>query len=916
MKQDINFDKFNPRSINVVYSAYNIARTQKQNPVDVSHLLFALLDAWDTTIENIITSTWNTVQSIKSNIENQIFRLLQIEHWFLSTSDMHMSRGLNNIFFQAQTNMEELNDAYIRPEHLLLAITQTVDPTQKILSKMWISSDKIKKMMQDSKKESQPEAFNIGQLQNEVQQENNMWLLNYWEDITRLATENKLDKIFFRDTEINNIVQVLLRSYNNNVIVVGEPWSGKTAIVNALAQKISDKEVPESLQDTHIISIDIWKLSMDNKYTWDLEKKLKSILSNTENTSWKVILFIDDFKNFIELFKNQSTSDLWVLLKSFLSKWNIKIIWTTDIATYNNSIQSNTWLSRLFQKVEIQDINTEDTTTILRYQKDKLEKIHSLWIAEEAILASVQLADRYIFDREFPDKAISLLDEATARKKMHMLSVPDSLLKIRQKLLRLETEKNILLWQNNANNKSKLDGIDLETQALNSQYSEWFFNRENNKKLFINNQSIYKNIIDVQNEIIQLSIDKKNEKLILEKENIILNLKKQLQENWNNFKDILWVLVSGLVTKEDVEWVVSLRTWIPVYKINKTESQKLLEMEGLLSSRVVGQEKAVKALSNAVRRARSWLSDPNKPIWSFIFLWSTWVWKTELAKALADILFDDEKFLIRIDMSEYQEKHSVSRLIWSPPWYVGYDEWWQLTEAVRAKPYSVILFDEMEKADPDVFKLLLQALDDWRLTDGKWRTISFKNTIIIMTSNIWWDVIIQTFDEIREEKEKEEQKKLETKTDSNLVVENTDNKTDLKPEDPKQTPEQRIKELEEYLNELIKQKSSPEFLNRIDETIMFNPIDKEMIIKILDIQLKKLKKLLSKDKNMSLELSDRAKEFLSNKWRNPAMGARPIKRAIQYYLINLLSIEIISWNFHEWDTINVDCENDKLVFKK
>jgi len=353
--------------------------------------------------------------------------------------------------------------------------------------------------------------------------------------------------------------------------------------------------------------------------------------------------------------------------------------------------------------------------------------------------------------------------------------------------------------------------------------------------------------------------------------------------------------VSGLVSKEDVAWVVSLKTGIPMDKINKTESQKLLELESLLSSKVIGQDKAVTALSNAVRRSRSGLSDPKKPIWSFIFLWSTGVWKTELAKSLAEILFDDEKFLIRIDMSEYQEKHSVSKLIGSPPGYVGYDQWWQLTEAIKENPYSVILFDEIEKADPDVFKLLLQVLDDGRLTDGKWRTISFKNTIIIMTSNLWSDAIIQTFDEIKADQEK--------KSEENGV--------------PKEdTSAQKLKELEDFLKESVKEKSSPEFLNRIDEFIMFNPISKEMIAQILEIHLKKFEKIVSQEKNITLKISDQAKDFLATKWRDPAMGARPVKRAIQDYLANPLSKKLISWTFGEGDLVLVDIENGELSFKK
>lgn len=881
--EDINFDKFNQRSVNAIDEAYTLALSKHQNPVDVWHLLFSLLDQGDDTIDAILDVTGNTVDSIRAAIKTQIFDLLKLETWFLDRSDVHMSRALSSLFKSAQRSAEELNDAYVRPEHLLLAISQSKNTTGYMLNTKWISADKILQVMQKRRMQSPWESvpIDVEHYQRDIKSDETS-LINSSENLTTLAKNHTLDQVFFRDEEVNNIIQILLRSYNNNVIVVWEPWSGNTSLVHALAQKVSSNEVPENLQGTQILSLDMGDLSMGNKHSWDLEKKLQTILLEAGHSTKPTLLFVDDFQNLVDLFKNQSMTDLWILLKSCLSKSNVKIIWTTDVASYGR-IQTNPLLATLFQKVENRPTTLEDTTTILRYQKDKLEHLHSIGISEEAISYALQFSDRYISDREFPDKAIALLDEATARKKMNMLSLPDSLLKIKQKLLRLETEKTLLTAQNNPHNQSKLDDILKQTETLDKEYSAWLANREFNKTLFLNIQWLHKQVFDLE----QTPSTANQEKII--------SLKKEISDQSKTFKDILTMPVSGLVSKEDVAWVVSLKTGIPMDKINKTESQKLLELESLLSSKVIGQDKAVTALSNAVRRSRSGLSDPKKPIWSFIFLWSTGVWKTELAKSLAEILFDDEKFLIRIDMSEYQEKHSVSKLIGSPPGYVGYDQWGQLTEAIKENPYSVILFDEIEKADPDVFKLLLQVLDDGRLTDGKWRTISFKNTIIIMTSNLWSDAIIQTFDEIKADQEKNPE-------------ENTAPKED--------TSAQKLKELEDFLKESVKEKSSPEFLNRIDEFIMFNPISKEMITQILEIHLKKFEKIVSQEKNITLQISDQAKDFLATKWRDPAMGARPVKRAIQDYLANPLSKKLISWTFGEGDLVLVDIENGELSFKK
>lgn len=912
MKQDIDFDKFNQKSINAIDIAYKLAKSQKQNPVEVSHLLYAILSQWNSTIENFIIESWNSIENIKLDINNQIFDLLKKENWFISTWDMHMSRVLSDVFLSAETNAKIFWDAYIRPEHILLSISQTNDYTQQILSKRWITSEKIKNLIKSIQSDNE-ETIDVNNLSQQVEDTKNISIFNYWEDISKLVRENKLDEIMFREEELNNIIQILLRSSNSSPIVVWESWSGKTSLIYALAQKIAKWEIPEHLKDKKIISLDIWKIWMWNKYSGDLENKLKSVLIQAQESKWELILFFDDFQNLIELFERQWSTDLWILLKSILSKWNIKIIWTTDIVSYNNLIQQNSSLSRIFQRVDIQVTNIEDTLTILRSKKNKLEKLHWIKISQEAIVSAVELADRYISNREFPDKAIDLLDESIARKKMTIVSLPDNLLKLRESLLRLETQKSTLSSTSNLQSDKKIAEINSEIQDLQSQYNEWIKNREFNKNLFEQNQVIYSDISKIELEINTLENPELEYKLIEKRKQLIWDYKKSIQENSLKFKDILWSSIKDIVEKEDIASVISIRSWISIEKINKTETQKLLELENRLSTKVVGQDEAIRALSNAVRRARSWLNDPNKPIWSFVFMWPTWVWKTELAKALAEILFDDEKFLIRIDMSEYQEKHSVSRLIGSPPWYVGYDQWWQLTEAIKEKPYSVILFDEMEKADPDVFKILLQVLDDGRLTDWKGRTISFKNTIIIMTSNLWWDVIIDTFEEIRKEKE--------------LKLEKQHNYTQLEipfPEIEKiqkistsdTIESEKILELKDWLKESIKKKASPEFLNRIDEVIMFNPISKEILDKIVDIHLNKFLKRLNKDKNIILNVTPEVKIFIWEKWRDPAMWARPVKRAIQDYLANPLSKEIISWNIIEWDIVNLQLENEKLIFKK
>lgn len=906
----MNFNKFTIKASEAVQSAHDLAIQNKNNPIDIPHLFHAMVEQVDWYIPAILNKLWKNIQEIKNKNLEYINKLAKIQWQY----QIWISQDLNKVFLEAEKIMNKMWDSYLTTEHLFLAILENNSALKDILKWEWITYEIVKKIIEEIRK------WETIQSQDPETTMDALW--KFGKDLTKLAEEWKLDPVIWRDDELRRCIQILSRRTKNNPVLIWDPWVGKTAVIELLAQQIIKWEVPDILKNKKIFEIDMGSLMAWSKYRWDFEERLKLILKEVEKSDWWIILFIDELHNVVWAGKTEWSMDMWNMLKPALARWQIKVIWATTINEYRKHIEKDAALERRFQPILIDEPNKEDAISILRWIKKTYETHHWLKISDTAVVASVELWIRYIADRRLPDKAIDLLDEAAASVKMWITSMPENLIKLEKKIWQLEIEKQALTIDNKDKNKERLEEIEKKLLEMKEKYniakSQWEWDR----KLLIESKEIKEKIQRLEHEasiaekqtdynkvaeIKYWEIPKLNQRL-----QEIEKLKEEAWKKWN-------IYIKDIVQEEDIATIISKWTWIPVSKLIESEANKLADLEKYLWSRVIGQEKAISTISNAIRRARAWLKDPNRPIWSFLFLWPTWVGKTELAKSLARFLFNDEKSIIRIDMSEFMEKHAVSKLIWSPPWYIGYEEWWQLTENVRKKPFSVILFDEIEKAHPDVFNMLLQILDDWRLTDSKGRTVDFKNTIIIMTSNIWSELIIKRLTEkssIENEKETiiSELKKIKKTKSNNKKVKHLNNET-LKHWD--------IETLQQWdisneIMPLLQNYFRPEFLNRLDDIVIFNPISHSMIKKIVEIQLNKLTESIKKEKNITINLTDKVLDFLTEKWRDPVFGARPLKRAIQKYFLDELAMEIIKWNISNWESINIniDKNNSSIIFKK
>ena len=710
--------------------------------------------------------------------------------------------------------------------------------------------------------------MNIEELKNNTKDA----LKKYGIDLVEKAKAWKIDPVIWREEEIRRAIQILSRRTKNNPVLIWEPWVGKTAIVEWIAKKISEKDVPDNLLEKKIISLDMWSLLAWAMFKWEFEERFKAVISEVEKSNWQIILFIDEIHTIVWAWNAEWQNDAWNLLKPSLARWELHLIWATTINEYRKYIEKDAALERRFATVIVDEPNRTDALAILRGIKDKYEAHHGLKITDSAVEASVDLAIKYISDRKLPDKAIDLMDEAMSSVKLKSISKPVELDIIEKEIRTLK--------------------IELEAKKSEKSSKELLENLENTISVKSNEASIIEKRWKVEKEIINQikqnreKIDKlKNESIIFEREwnlwevarirySEIPSLEKNIIESENKLKELQEtgvVYLKDKVDSNDIAEVVAKWTWIPAQKLLETEKEKLLKLEDVLKKSVIWQDNAIVSVSNAIRRARAGLASEWKPLWSFLFLGPTWVWKTETAKALAKELFNDEKNMIRIDMSEYMEKHSVSRLIWAPPGYIGHDEWWQLTEAVRRKPYSVILFDEVEKAHSDVFNILLQVLDDGRLTDSKWRVVNFTNTIIILTSNIWSQKI----------------QDLTSKNTNYDIIQN------------------------ELQNDL-KLYFRPEFLNRLDDIIIFNPLWEEQILTIVDLILKDISKLLA-NKKIKAEFSEKLKKYLASVGYDRDFWARPLKRAINNKVVNFLSNKILSWELISGDYIFVDLDENKEI---
>ncbi len=863
----MNFDKFTIKSQEVVQKALQIAQGLSNPQIENAHLMKAIFEVDENVTPHILKKAGVDVNLFRQKLE-QYINSLPKQH---GGSQPQLSRTASKTLTDALNLAEKMNDEYVAVEHLLLAIFDSGDDVSRMMKEMGVTKKALEMAIQDIRKGSR--------VTSQSQEDTYQALEKYAINLTKLAREGKLDPVIGRDQEIRRVLQILSRRTKNNPILVGEPGTGKTAIVEGLAHRIAKGDVPDNLKDKQIYALDMGALLAGAKYKGEFEERLKSVVNEVKKSEGDIILFIDEIHTLVGAGGGQGAMDAANILKPALARGELRTIGATTLDEYQKHFEKDKALERRFQKVMVDEPDMESAISILRGIKDKYEQHHKVRIKDDAIINAVELSTRYISDRFLPDKAIDLMDEAASKLRMEINSKPEELDKLDRKIMQLEIELAAIKREKD---EKKIKELEKELAELKEERNQIYTKWKEEKDLIDNIQNIKKEIEQTKFEAEKAEREGDYGKVaeirygrLKELEDKLARAQEELKEKQANSS-----LIKEEVTGEDVAEVVAKWTGIPVQKMLQSDREKLLRLEDELHTQVVGQEDAIKAVADAVRRSRAGLKDPNKPIGSFLFLGTTGVGKTELAKALANYLFNDEKAMTRIDMSEYQEKHAVSRLVGAPPGYVGYDEGGQLTEAVRRKPYQVILLDEIEKAHPDTFNILLQMLDEGRLTDNKGRTADFKNTIIIMTSNMGADKIQQAFENAK-------------------------------------TPEEREKAAEKAKEEVLqelKRRVRPEFLNRIDEIIMFKPLTKEEVKDIVKIQLNKVAKML-KEQNISIEFTDKAVEYLSEKGFDPEFGARPVKRVIQRDILNNLSKDILAGKVNTGSTIVVDYQDGQIVFK-
>lgn len=861
----MNFQNFTIKSQEVVQKAVQIAQSNQNQVLEPVHLLKAVMSDDDSVVKFVFQKLDVAATMIERSLDEQLSRLPKV-----SGGEPYLSSDSNKVFEKANAFATENGDQYVTVEAILVGLLSVNSPASKILKDAGATEDGLKMAINELRQgrkatgQSAEEQYNA--------------LKKYAINLCERAQQGKLDPVIGRDDEIRRVLQILSRRTKNNPILIGEPGTGKTAIVEGLAQRIVRGDVPENLRQKQVYSLDMGALIAGAKYQGEFEERLKAVINEITSSNGEIILFIDEIHTLVGAGKSGGAMDAANILKPALARGELRSIGATTLDEYQKYFEQDKALERRFQVVMVDEPDEESAIAILRGLKEKYENHHKVRIKDDAIIAAVQLSQRYISDRFLPDKAIDLVDEAAAKLRIEMDSVPEELDETTRKIAQLEIERAAIKRDGDAQHVAQVEKEIAELKDKENDYkAKW-----KSEKELINR--IQQNKIDIE----QLNFEAERAErdgdyarvaeirysLIKQKEDDNKAIQEQLKSMQGET-----AMIKEEVDSDDIADVVSRWTGIPVSRMLQSEKDKLLHLEEELHKRVVGQNEAISAISDAVRRSRAGLNDPRKPIGSFIFLGTTGVGKTELAKALADYMFNDENMMTRIDMSEYQEKFSVSRLIGPPPGYVGYDEGGQLTEAVRRKPYSVVLFDEIEKAHPDVFNILLQVLDDGRLTDNKGRTVNFKNTIIIMTSNLGSQIIRERFEHLNAQNRAE-------------VIEKTQN---------------------EVFN-LLKAQMRPEFLNRIDEIIMFTPLDENEIAQIVRLQVSAVAKMLSKN-GITLEATDTAVAFLAKAGYDPEFGARPVKRVIQNMVLNKLSKDIIAQNIDRDKPIVIDCVGDELVFR-
>ena len=854
------------KSQEIFQKAQQIAFNEKNPNIEVEHLLKALLDDADSPVDFLLKKNNVNVNFVESKVDESIKKLPKMGS---GEPAQVISRDLNNVLLRAAGTLKTFGDEFVSVEHLLLAIVQGNDNTAKILKDAGLTEKDLIAAIKDLKK---------GSTVSSATSETQFNALNkYAKNLNELARSNKLDPVIGRDEEIRRTLHILSRRTKNNPILVGEPGVGKTAIVEGLANRIISGDVPENLKSKTIFALDMGLLIAGAKYKGEFEERLKSVIKEVGDSDGEIIMFIDEIHTLVGAGGGDGAMDAANILKPALARGELRAIGATTLNEYQKFFEKDKALERRFQKVMVDEPNVEDAISILRGLKDRYETHHHVRIKDEAIIAAVELSNRYITDRFLPDKAIDLIDESAAKLRLEMNSMPEGLDNLERQIRQLEIEREAI----------KREKDEAKLKELNTEISNLSVERDTFKAKWQQEKELVEKVQNAKAEMenLKMAAEKAERegdygKVAEIRYGKLQGQEKLIAEYTLELDDISEKrLLKEEVDAEDIAESVAKATGIPVNKMLQSEKDKLLNLEDELHKRVVGQDEAIEAVADAVRRSSAGLHDPKKPIGSFIFLGTTGVGKTELAKALADYLFDDDSMMTRIDMSEYQEKHSVSRLVGAPPGYVGYEEGGQLTEAVRRKPYSVILLDEIEKAHPDVFNILLQVLDDGRLTDNKGRVVNFKNTIIIMTSNMGSQIIQANFENVTE-KNKEE------------IVENT----------------------KREVLDLLKQTIRPEFLNRIDEVIMFQPLMLNDIREIIKIQLNDLKVQLAKS-GVDLEFTDYALDYLAENGFDPQFGARPLKRLIQKQIVNQLSKKLLSGTIDKTKPVLVDVFDGTVVFR-
>ena len=861
----MNFNNFTIKSQEAVQEAVNLAQSRGQQAIDPVHVLHAVMKVGENVTNFIFQKLGMNGQQVALVVDKQMESLPKV-----SGGEPYLSRETNEVFQKATQYSKEMGDEFVSLEHLLLALLVVKSTVSTILKDAGMTEKELRAAINELRKGEK--------VTSQSSEDTYQSLEKYAINLNEAARNGKLDPVIGRDEEIRRVLQILSRRTKNNPILIGEPGTGKTAIVEGLAHRILRGDVPENLKNKQVYSLDMGALVAGAKYKGEFEERLKSVINEVIKSDGNIILFIDEIHTLVGAGKGEGAMDAANILKPALARGELRSIGATTLDEYQKYFEKDKALERRFQIVQVNEPDTLSTVSILRGLKERYENHHKVRIKDDAIIAAVELSNRYITDRFLPDKAIDLMDEAAAKLRMEVDSVPEELDEISRKIKQLEIEREAIKRERD---EVKLQQLNKEIAELKEQENSFKAKWQSEKELV---NQIQQNKIEIEN--LKFEADKAERegdygKVAEIRYGKLQALNKEIEDTQRKLHEMQGdsAMIKEEVDAEDIADVVSRWTGIPVNKMLQSEKDKLLNLEEELHQRVIGQDEAIEAVSDAVRRSRAGLQDPKRPIGSFIFLGTTGVGKTELAKALAEFLFDDETMMTRIDMSEYQEKHSVSRLVGAPPGYVGYDEGGQLTEAIRRKPYSVVLFDEIEKAHPDVFNILLQVLDDGRLTDNKGRVVNFKNTIIIMTSNMGSSYIQSQMEKL-----------------------NSGNKEAI------------VEETKREVMNMLKKSIRPEFLNRIDETIMFLPLTEKEIRQIVLLQIGSVQKMLAGN-GVNLELTNEAIEFIAKAGYDPEFGARPVKRAIQRYLLNDLSKKMLAQDVDRNKPIIVDSFGESLVFR-